>query len=176
MWWMFGLVSALAADSTGAVEPHVLVEGDGTVVTTLVLQASESAVRAAIGDGVGASRLSPDVLSVSSTPSGRCQELTKETRGMFRPFRMKSVWCASAAGWTEELVTSEDFTSFHAEWTIAPTGSSSGVADAATRVTYRVRTDLAISVPDAMLQRSVAQASGTMLERLAARVLRGAAR
>jgi hypothetical protein len=158
MW--FYVASALAA------EPQVAVQSDGTVVCTVTLAASESQVRAALVDGAGSSRLSPDVLAVESAKKGACEELTKETRGLFHNFRLRSLRCPTADGWSEKLVSSDDFTEFQADWSIA-------TDPAGTRVTYTVKTGLSIPVPDSLLRQSLAKATATMLGNLAQRVIPG---
>lgn len=156
MWWIAAI--ALAA------EPDVRVEPDGTVVATVVVAAQPTAVRALLADGVDATRLSPDVYGVQATPAGDCQVLDKETRGVFRPFHLRTRRCPTAAGWTETLVGSDDFTAFRSSVEVAPAGD-------ATRVTYRVRTSLAIPVPQAALNRSVSDSARVLLDNLVRRLL-----
>ena len=156
MWWIAAVV--LAA------EPEVRVESDGTVVATVVVAAQPTAVRALLADGVDATRLSPDVYDVRATPAGACQLLDKETRGIFRPFHLRTRRCPTDAGWTETLIGSDDFTAFRSSVDVAAVGSD-------TRVTYRVRTSLAVPVPQAALNRSVSESARAVLDNLVRRLL-----
>lgn len=155
MWWLVSL--ALASDPTVRVEP------DGTVVATVTLAAPEERVRAVLADGVGTSRLSPELLSVSTTKEGACEVMSKKTRGMLSPFHLRTRRCPTASGWSEILVESDDFRSFASTFELAP-------APGGTLVTYRVRTELAMPVPGGMLQRALADASSTVLANLSAKV------
>jgi hypothetical protein len=156
MWWIAAMALAAA--------PDVRVESDGTVVATVLVGAEPAAVRALLADGVDATRLSPDVYGVRATPVGDCQLLDKETRGIFRPFHLRTRRCPTAVGWSETLVGSDDFTAFRSSVEVAPAGS-------ATRVTYRVQTSLAAPVPQAALNRSVSDSARALLDNLVRRLL-----
>jgi carbon monoxide dehydrogenase subunit G len=156
----FLAVAAFAAD------PAVTVWPDGTVAATVVVDAPEAQVRAALADSAACARLSPDVLSVHVAKQGRCDEISRETRGMFRPFHMLVRRCPTPTGWSESLVQSDDFSSFSSDWSVAPSAEG-------TTVTYSVKTELAMPVPEAMLRRSLSSAAKTVLLNLVKKVAPG---
>lgn len=152
---MWVVASAVAADVT--------VEPDGTVVAVEVVSAGAEAVRAVLADVHAAAALSPEVLSVEVEPEGRCERVRRRTRGLLRPFELLALRCPTERGWSEALVSSEDFASFTAEWVVVASGSG-------TRVEYRVRTALRWPVPTVALREGLERAARTTVENLARRL------
>lgn len=158
MWWLVGV--ALASD------PAVHVDPDGTVVAVVTVSATVDAVRAALSDGERVARMSPDLYAVSATSDGRCEVMTKEVRGLLRPFHLRTRRCPTASGFTEVLVDSEDFRSYASSFDVAP-------SDGGAVVTMRTRTELAALVPASLVQRALSDASVTVLQKLAQQVAPG---
>ena len=163
---MFALLLGLALITDAhAEEPTVSVGDDGTVEARMLLpEGTGGEIRRVVGDTRALATLSPDVLSVETQPRGECEEVTRSTRGMLRPFRLRSLRCPTAQGWKESLIEQGDFTEYATEWRIVETA-------AGTEVVYRVRTALDIAVPEAVIRRTVAQSARDQLLKLARRVL-----
>lgn len=156
----------LTTTAAGA-EPTVVVTSDGTVEARMLLpDGSGTEVRRMIADPRALASLSQDILSVDTVSRGECEEVTRSTRGMFRPFRLRALRCPTAHGWTESLVETGDFTDYATEWRIVET-------DAGTEVLYRVRTRLGVPVPEAVVRKTVIQSAKDQLVKLARRVLGG---
>lgn len=161
------ILCALALFSASALadEPSVAVDDDGTVKVSMLISASEVNIREVLQDIEGElADLSPDVLSVEIVKDGRCQEIARSTRGLFRPFRFRSLRCPTAHGWHESLIESGDFSAYFTDWSVIET-------DAGTEVVYTVHTELYI-FPKPIVTRTVVQSAKQQLIKLARKVAR----
>lgn len=144
-----------------ATEPTSEVRDDGTVVVKINVEATPTEVKALLADTEGAAMdISADLLSVTATQRGACEEVRRETRGVFRPFEMKVLKCPTPNGFVESLVASDDFSAYQSTWSVQPgvTGSD---------VTYSVRTELNAPVPGAMVRKGVLDGARNAIVNLA---------
>jgi hypothetical protein len=156
MYWA-ALAVALSRASMAA-EPHVVVQSDGTVEVQLTVAASTEAVREILADTSGVySTLNADIYSTESKQRGNCEEVRRETRGLFRPFKFRSLRCPSEAGFTETLLDSNDLTIYDSSWELTSTGEG-------TKIVYRVHTELRAAFPRPLvLQGTLAGAKETVI-------------
>ena len=156
MWWtLFALAAA----------PAVVVESDGTVVATVVLDASEAEVRALLADSVAAARLSADVLEATASTHGRCEQMEISTRGFLRPLTVVTLRCPTADGWRETLLRSDDFTRYVTEWRISTVVGG-------TRVEHRVNVGVDLPVPEAAVRQGLLDAVVAKVDALRTRLAR----
>ena len=161
---LFIVALALPVSAT-AQEPAVTVGENGTVEARMTLDASESSIRDVLDDIAGElAALSPDVLSVAVVNDGKCQEVSRRTRGLLRPFRLKSLRCPTASGWHESLIESRDFSAYSTDWSVIETSDG-------TEVIYTIETDLYI-FPRPLVTRTVVQSAKGQLMELARKVVR----
>ncbi len=158
---IFSLASALAA------EPTVTTQADGTVVARMEVAASAEAIRAILSDSEASVRLSADVLSVDAALKGKCSEMTVQTKGAWNPLEYKALRCPTANGWRTSLIESDDFSALEVEWKLDPSCSD------LTTVEYRVRTDVDIVAPKALVQQGVRRSARDTLKELLRKVLGG---
>jgi len=150
---------------THAAQPTVAIGQDGVVAVSMLIEAPEGNIRSVLNDVEGAlADLSSDVLTVEVVKDGPCQEIARSTRGLFRPFRFKSLRCPTARGWHETLIESGDFSAYSTEWSLVQT-------EAGTEVVYRVHTELYI-FPKPVVTPTVVQSAKEQLVRLARKVAR----
>jgi hypothetical protein len=153
-------ISAFAAPASP------IIEDDGTVRMSMEIDASEADIRAILADTSGSLMdLSTEVLSVQSLPKGTCEDVKRETKGVWRPLKWRSLRCPTANGWHEELVTSDDFSAFETEWRLE-------AVDGGTIVTYRVRTELNMAIPQTVVRDGIVKGARNALVNLAKKVLR----
>lgn len=137
------LFSLWAAAS--AAEPELSVQEDGTVIARVLVQAPEARVRQVIpelqGEGVNS-----NVLNVVRKPKGNCEAIQRTTRGLMRPLELNTEFCPTTTGWRERLVSSSDFTTYEAAWTLRPQ------ADGSTGIEFRVRSEVNLMVPASLLR------------------------
>jgi len=158
---LLSLATALAA------EPVVTTttQADGTIVARIEMAASEEAIRAVLEDGATSVRLSDDVLSVEAALKGRCTEMVVKTKGAWNPLKYKALRCPTANGWRTSLMESEDFRALEVEWKLDPSCSD------LTTVEYRVRTDVDIAAPKALIQQGVKRSAIDTLKELLRKVV-----
>ena len=161
---MFGAV-LFAPQTAIAVEPAVDVGRDGVVAVSMLIDAPERNIRSVLNDVEGElADLSSDVLTVEVVKEGLCQEIDRSTRGLFRPFRIRSLRCPTAQGWHETLIASGDFSAYSTEWSLNET-------EEGTEVMYRVHTELFI-FPRPVVTHTVVQSAKEQLLKLARKVAR----
>lgn len=159
------LALALSPAALADEPPTVQLSGDGTVEARLRLPAEAGAeVRKVLADPAALGQLTSEVLSVETVERGSCQEVTRRTRGMFRPFKLRALRCPTAEGWEESLLEGSDFKAYATEWRVVETADG-------TEVIYRVRTELDVAVPQAVINQNVVQSTRNQLIKLARRVL-----
>lgn len=159
-WLAVGLSSAALADSP----PDVRVDADGTVVGRMLIEADESDVREAISS-VQRTNVSANVLEQRFLPDGGCTSIFRKTRGMFSPMEMNTRLCPTATGWRESLVDSSDFSAYESEWVLRPSG-------AGTELQLRVRSEINLAVPSALVRRGTAQGVRETFSAVLGRVLK----
>lgn len=154
------LARALAAD------PVITEQADGSIVATATIAASPDVVRAALADPVACGALSPDILSVTATPAGKCTMLDVVSRGAWNPLRWRALRCPTADGWRDDLVSSTDIQSMHSEWRVL------AAADGTTTVEYRTNTQVSLAgVPDSLIHQGMMRSAKDTVVRLIARVV-----
>lgn len=135
--------------------PRITEEGT-SIVGTVDLLVPADQVRALLADPVASARLIPDVLSVEVTSRGLCQDLGLTTRGLARPLQVRVRRCPTADGWRQDLLQSEDFTSYEMVWKIQPIESG-------TRVIFKAAMAVNLPVPKSLLKKGmVMSVTGTM--------------
>ena len=107
--------------------------------------------------------LSPDVLTAKSAPQGTCPRMTVAVKGLLSPMRYVSERCPTAKGYTERLVSSDDFTEQSTDWELKSVAGG-------TLVTLRIRAMPKMPVPDAIVFSKVKSSSLATLERFSALV------
>ncbi len=161
MLWF--LIAAHAVALAG--EPRVDVHADGAVVGRITVPASAADIRLVVDDPVRCGSLSPEVVSLTTAPpQGDCQELFTETRGLFRPLRVRSQRCRTADGWEEALIESDDFSQYASSWSLHE-------VDGQTEVTLRVRTEVGLPVPTSVVETRSKKSVGEILENLLQQIL-----
>ncbi len=154
------LAQALAA------EPVITAQTDGSIVGTTAIAASPEAVRALLADPVACGTLSPDILSVTVTPAGKCSMVDVVSRGAWNPLKWRSLRCPTADGWRDDLVSSDDLQAMHSEWHVV------AAADGTTTVEYRTNTQVSLAgVPASLIHQGMMQSAKTTLVRLVERVV-----
>jgi len=135
------------------------------VTSSVLVSASQQAVRAFLAEHTRTLGLCPDVRSVRvlSTQADGCAQLEVETTGLWSPMRYVSLRCPTADGSREDLLRSEDFLENSFEWSVVDTG-------AARRVTLAVRSSPRLPVPDWVLQAAVRRSVDATLANLVARL------
>lgn len=157
MLWLL-LPAALAAD------PSVSVGSDGTIVARVHVPANEAQVREALSDPVKAGQLSPEVLSVASTPSGTCEVVTVQTQGAWDPLNYRGMRCPTETGWRTTLLDSDDFSALDVEWKLV-------AAEGGTDVEYRVKTEVDLAVPQSLVRKGMERSARNTLLSLLERVV-----
>jgi carbon monoxide dehydrogenase subunit G len=154
---------ALGMSARAEPAPVQVGEDGDTVVAVGLVAASPDAVRAALSDPTAMRDLFPDVLKVQVAPDGSCQDVRRETRGLWSPLHLHVRRCPTSAGYREDLVPGDgSFEAYTAEWRLTPT-------DAGTRVEYRVHLLLSLPVPRVALISNLEAASRQAVQRLVAR-------
>ena len=140
-------------------EPLLQSEEDGAVVTRLLVPAPESEVRRVLSDPRAFGRLTPDVFALDVRPSGPCQELRADTRGLLEPLHFSTLRCPAGTGWRESLVASDSFTRYDAEMQLKP-------VEGGTRVTYRLAVGIDLPVPQLVVSRNVKRSARLTMQAL----------
>lgn len=135
------------------------VADDGTVDVRMVMSVPLAAVQAFLARGVDTMSLGSDILSVSSQPSGECEEMAVKTRGVFQPMSYTVRRCPVPGGWRSTLVRSEDFVRHDTEWLAL-------AVEGGTEVRIRVRVQPRLPVPMFVIRKAVGNALAQTLETL----------
>ena len=163
--WIAGMALSAITPMAAAQQPSVNVAHNGEVAVSMTIDAPASNIRRILDDIEGElAALSTDVLTVEVLKTGACQEIARSTRGLLRPFRLRSLRCPTAHGWHESLIESGDFSAYSTDWSLIET-------EAGTEVVYRVRTELYI-FPKPLVTRSVIQSAKEQVVKLARKVAR----
>jgi hypothetical protein len=163
--WIAGMALFAISSEAASQELSVDVARDGEVVVSLLIDAPASNIRHILNDIEGElAALSTDILTVEVLKTGTCQEIARSTRGLLKPFRLRSLRCPTAHGWHESLLASGDFSAYSTDWSLIETA-------AGTEVVYRVRTELYI-FPKPLVTRSVIQSAKEQVVKLARKVAR----
>ena len=141
-------VGAASAQAQTPDEPLVQSEETGTIITRMLVPASQEEVRAVLDDPVTFGGFTPDVQSMQVQARGRCQLLSFDTRGLVEPLRYSTLRCPSPMGWRETLLHSDSFTRYDADLQLEP-------APGGTYVTYKLSVGIDLPVPDLVISRNV---------------------
>ncbi len=139
-----------------AAEPTAYMDDAGTAHVSAVVSQTEAEVRAALADPQLAAALPPEVLDVKMLKmlgQGACITLGVTVKGAWDPLSYTTQRCPTAHGFTYQLVKSDSITAYEAEWSLAPH------AGGGTDVSYRVRTEVDLPVPRAMVRKGVLQSA-----------------
>jgi hypothetical protein len=149
-------VTTLALPRLAVAQEPVLTSTSGNVEAYIDLTVPPEKVRAFLADPAASSHLVPDVLSVDVTSQGTCQDIGLTTRGLSRPLAVRVRRCPTSDGWRQDLVQSEDFTSYEMVWKIQALATG-------TRVIFHLVMDVNLPVPHFLIHRGViADAKGTL--------------
>lgn len=146
-------------------EPSAELTADGRVVGRMIVPAPAPDVRAAVESPIETGALSPEVMSVDlvETDDAGCEVLQTSTRGLFRPLTYRSRRCRTEGGWRDELLESEDFSAYEAEWVLEE-------VDGGTAVTVSIQTELNLPIPRGMIEKRQRKTVIEILDNLAAKV------
>ena len=157
---LLALSAALAGD------PVPVMDSNGTIVVKTMVPYSEADVRAVLADPEQAVLLPPEVLGVTTLARGKCVTLGVTVKGAWDPLKYTTERCPTAHGFKYKLLKSDSLTAYEAEWTLLPQPGGG------TEVTYRVRTELDLPVPQALLRRSMLRSAKDTLLALVKKVTR----
>jgi hypothetical protein len=159
---LFAVRAALAADP----EPSEPTFGADTSVTSQVtIPADPARVRAALADPVTAARLCPDIISARVLEHSTCDLVEVTTRGLSDPLIYKVRRCPNGSGgYSETLVSSDDFSQVRVEWKLA-------AVQGGTQVTYTILTDPNLPVPQRLISLATARSAVTTLKNLVHRII-----
>ncbi len=129
-------------------QPLVQTEEPGTIVTHLLIPASEEQVRAVLDDPHTFGSFTPDVQRMTVHPRGRCKLLRFDTRGLLEPLQYSTLRCPSGSGWSETLLESDSFTRYDADIQLLPVVGG-------THVIYRLSVGIDLPVPDMLIDKNV---------------------
>ena len=155
----------IPAVGLGSDLPRTSVDADGSVVGQIIIEASEEEILQILAEIDSLRELSTEVTIVGSRRKGRCQEVERTSRGVFRPFKWLSLRCPTDHGWTESLIESNDLSHYETEWVLVGMGES-------TAVTYRVRTEITAMVPNAVVRSGMLSGVKNAVINLAKKVLK----
>ncbi|MCB9665095.1 MAG: SRPBCC family protein [Alphaproteobacteria bacterium] len=153
----------LALPAEAAQAPEIRAEPDGSVVGRMVLDAARDEVIEALQDTRRVGRWSPSVVDVASAPRGRCEEVTLTLRGWFFPMIVTAERCPTDQGFSQQLVDSNVFRRWGAEWEVETT-------PAGTEVRYRLESEISLPVTTGFVQRKTVASMQVELQALAAAV------
>lgn len=156
---MISSAPAMAADPPPS--PTVQVLPDGTVEGRVLLPIPPARAAAAVADGKTAMKYNTSVVQMASRPVDGCELLDLTVKGWFVPVEINLHHCATADGYSQQLVTAGVFTRWDARWSAKPKGTG-------TEVTYRIHTDFNLPVPRSILISQTASSVRSELRRLAA--------
>lgn len=156
MYW--AVLAAALSGVTVAAEPQTVIQSDGTVEVRMTIPAETEAVLQVLADTNGVfSTLNTDIYRTVSEKRGVCEEVRRETRGVFRPFKFRSLRCPSKDGFVETLIDSDDITTFQSSWELTKTQEG-------TAIVYKVHTELRSVFPRPLvLQGTLAGAKETVV-------------
>lgn len=163
---MFHLVASLlvsttlAADSTPA---SPVIQDDGTVRSEVFVAADVATVKQALADPVKTAQLCPDILSARVVQKGQCDLVEVTTRGMSSPLTYLVRRCPTSSGWSETMVSSDDFDDVKVSWAVEPAAGGS-------RVVYTIRSAPNIPVPQRVVTSFTAKSAVQALKNLVLRV------
>jgi len=140
-------------------EPLVQTEEAGILVTRLLVPAPAAEVRRFLDDPRAFNGLTPDVLSLDIRPSGACQELRSDTRGMLEPLHLATLRCPASGGWRETLIESESFTKYDAQMEIHPVAGG-------TQVVYRLAVGIDLPLPRLVISSNVRRSARLTMQAL----------
>lgn len=142
-----------------ALEPMPTAADSGVVTKQITVTAGADAVRAQLCHASDAVTLSSEVISVKATPSGNCERVKVQVKGLLSPMEYDSIRCPTATGWSERLISSDDFEKNSVDWEVQP-------VEGGTRITLRILAIPKIPVPKAMVVSRVKAAAVTTLDEL----------
>lgn len=162
------LVSLLLLGSLAtAQEPSSpTVAEDNTVRSEVLIAASIDEVRRDLADPVAAAGLSSNVIRARVISRGACDVVAMTVRGLTGPMEYTAKRCPTTNGWTETLVSSDDFDAHRAEWKVTPVPGG-------TLVTLTISIEPDVPVPqrviNSVVQSQVVQTLKNLVRRVAGR-------
>ncbi len=140
-------------------EPLIQTEEPGTIVTRLLVPATEAEVRAVLDDPYAFASFTPDVQELDVQTRGRCKLLRFRSRGFIDSFQYSTQRCPSATGWVETLLESDDFTRYDADIALEPVVGG-------TAITYKLSVGIDIPVPDVVISKNVKRSARLTMQAL----------
>lgn len=159
MFYVLAMVSQVCAAEPS--EPTIA--SDGTVRSNVFVEADAAAVRQVISDPVALSKLNPDVLSARVISHGACDMVEVTTRGMTTPLSYVVQRCPTSSGYTETLVSSEDFSAVAVSWKLESVPGG-------TNISYSIRTSPDLPVPQRLVSMATAKSAVAALKNLVHRI------
>lgn len=106
----------------GWAEDPVLETQNATVRGSVYVDAPADKVRALVGDPVEIARIDDRGATVDILNRASCTDLLTRSPTIVGPISYRSRVCPTATGWSNTLVSSEDFEQFHEVWSVASEG------------------------------------------------------
>jgi len=155
---MLTALLALSLTTTAEAGPleNFTVHNDGSVVMHVLVEKPMAAVRSSLDSAMSVMSLDGGRTITKTVSKGACQELHVETPGLFSPMQYVSMRCPTTNGYSETMVSSDDFDASEVQWTLSE-------VDGGTRITYRVLVDLAFPVSQDMVTSRVKKSMGSMM-------------
>lgn len=144
--------------------PAAFMDDAGVAHASAVVPQTEAQVRAALSDPESAALLPPEVLAVRTVAGGACVTLGVTVKGAWDPLTFTTMRCPTAGGFKYRLLKSESITAYEAEWTLSPHPGGG------TAVDYRLRTEVGLPLPRALVRRGVLESAKETVLALVRRV------
>lgn len=152
MWWM---VAAMA------VEPTVSVDDQHVVTGTVRVASAPEVVRPRLGDAVWLAKVGSSGTRVTRVgASGGCTLYDNVSPNAFKTVRYRTKRCPVEDGWRVELVESDAFTAYEAQWKVVAAGEGA-------EIRYRLDFDTDMMVPQWVIDRTTKKEVTSMLRNLA---------
>ena len=152
----------LALPALAQPEPQTAVEGDW-VVMRMVMDVPVNVVRKAIDTAAEAFSLGGEREILNLVADGACEIAEIRTPGPINPLTYTIRRCATADGFVESMIASDDFHANETTWTLVETS-------AGTEIVYKVMVDPDIPTPSFLVNNKVKSAMAETLQDLYSRV------
>jgi hypothetical protein len=145
-----------------AATPTVVVQEDGTIVASVVVQAPVALARSRVSDPVWVSRTDGGGTTVTVTGrDGPCLLLDMVTTNVVADIHYATRLCPTAEGVASTLRSADLFTAYATSWRVTPEGTGS-------RLEYRLFMQTNLLLPQSFIVASSQKGVRDLIERVAA--------
>jgi hypothetical protein len=131
--------------AAGPFEGRFSIDDDGFVSVRVLVEAPMNVVRGSIDTAQEVFALDSERTLTRVQMRGACEEMHVETPGLLSPMRYVSLRCPTDNGWTESMISSDDFEANEVLWAL-------NEVEGGTEITYKVKVGVAdMPVPESML-------------------------